>query len=82
MKKTLALVALCTVVAAPAFAAPAGHHRHYPSSVASGIDGYGRGPSWQGEPTDNLPIWRNGYYQGNDPDQFIRSQLMRDPRDH
>ena len=88
MKKTLALVALCTVVAAPAFAASSGHHRHEPSGLvgasgaagpASGVDGYGRGPYWQGEPTDNLPIWRYGYYQGNDPDQFIRSQLMRDP---
>ena len=37
------------------------------------------GPYWQGEPTDRLPIWRYGYYQGNDPDQFIRSQMMRDP---
>ncbi len=36
-------------------------------------------PYWQGEPTDRLPIWRYGYYQGNDPDQFIRSQMMRDP---
>jgi hypothetical protein len=38
-------------------------------------------PYWQGEPTDRLPIWRYGYYQGNDPDQFIRSQMMRDPVD-
>jgi hypothetical protein len=36
-------------------------------------------PYWQGEPTDRLPIWRYGYYQGNDPDPFIRSQMMRDP---
>jgi hypothetical protein len=42
--------------------------------------GHGSGPYWQGEPTDYAPIWRNGYYQGNDPDQFIRGQLMRDPR--
>jgi hypothetical protein len=44
-----------------------------------GNGGFGSGPYWQGEPTDWLPIWRNGYYQGNDPDQFIRSQIMRDP---
>jgi hypothetical protein len=46
----------------------------YPGSKA-----YGARPYWQGAPTDRLPIWRNGYYQGNDPDQFIRLQLMRDP---
>jgi hypothetical protein len=42
--------------------------------------GYGARPYWQGTPTDRLPIWRYGYYQGNDPDNFIRSQLMRDPK--
>jgi hypothetical protein len=36
-------------------------------------------PYWRGEPTDYRPIWRYGYYQGNDPDQFIRGQIMRDP---
>jgi hypothetical protein len=41
--------------------------------------GYGTGPFYQGTPNDRLPIWRNGYYQGNDPDQFIRGQIMRDP---
>jgi hypothetical protein len=41
--------------------------------------GYHTHPYWQGEPTDRLPIWRYGYYQGNDPDNFIRLQLMRDP---
>ena len=45
-----------------------------------GSGGRGDGPNWQGSLTDNLPIWRHGYYQGNDPDQFIRGQLMRDPR--
>jgi hypothetical protein len=24
----------------------------------------------------------DGYYQGTDPDPFIRSQLMRDPTNH
>ncbi|HLK81600.1 MAG TPA: hypothetical protein VKT99_08905 [Xanthobacteraceae bacterium] len=42
------------------------------------IHSYGH-PYWQGEPTDHRPIWRFGYYQGNDPDQFIRGQIMRDP---
>ena len=86
-----ATAALAAAISAlPAEAASHRHHRHYPSSLngaygaagpVSGFDGYGTGPYWQGEPTDNLPIWRYGYYQGNDPDSFIRSQLMRDPRD-
>jgi hypothetical protein len=85
-----AAAALATaIVALPAEAASHRHHRHYPSSLngaygaagaVSGFPGYGTGPYWQGEPTDNLPIWRYGYYQGNDPDPFIRLQLMRDPR--
>ncbi len=33
------------------------------------IHSYGH-PYWQGEPTDHRPIWRFGYYQGNDPDPF------------
>jgi hypothetical protein len=40
----------------------------------------GQRPNWQGSLSDNLPIWRRGYYQGDDPDHFIRSQLMRNPR--
>jgi len=44
-----------------------------------GSGGPGDGPYWQGEPTDHRDIWRFGYYQGNDPDNFIRGQLMRDP---
>jgi hypothetical protein len=80
-----AAAALAAAISAlPAEAASHRHQRHHPSSLngaygAAGRDGYGTGPYWQGEPTDNLPIWRNGYYQGNDPDPFIRSQLMRDP---
>jgi hypothetical protein len=81
-----AAAALATVVLAlPAQAA----HRHYSPSYAGPpafaepdvLSGAHRsGPYWQGEPSDHLPIWRYGYYQGNDPDQFIRGQLMRDPR--
>jgi hypothetical protein len=46
-----------------------------------GIDsgGWGTGPFWQGVPTDRRPIWRYGFYQGNDPDPFIRREIMRDP---
>ena len=63
-----------------ALPAQAAHYRHYSHAhLYSGSKGYGTGPHWQGEPTDRRPIWRYGYYQGNDPDQFIRGQIMRDP---
>jgi hypothetical protein len=62
--------------------AQAAHHRNQ-FYAYRGIDarsgGFGAGPYWQGEPTDRRPIWRYGWYQGNDPDQFIRFQIMRDP---
>jgi hypothetical protein len=45
---------------------------------ARGDPGPGNGPIWQGEPTDRNSIWRRGYYRGNDPDNRIRQQLMRD----
>ena len=65
---------LATVtLALSAEAASARVYRHY-------VPSYGGWPYWQGEPTDRLPIWRYGHYQGNDPDNFIRSQLMRDPQ--
>ena len=70
----MAVLALASaILALPAEAASPRHHRHY------ALSGYGTRPFWQGEPTDRLPIWRYGYYQGNDPDNFIRLQLMRDP---
>ena len=60
--------------------ARAEHYRHHSTAPSSNnFRDYGSRPYWQGEPLDRLPIWRNGYYQGNDPDQFIRGQLMRDP---
>jgi hypothetical protein len=62
------------ILTLPAQAAP---YRTYAYDGRSG--GFGSGPYWQGEPTDRLPIWRYGYYQGNDPDPFIRGQIMRDP---
>jgi hypothetical protein len=74
---TAAGAAIC--LALPAEAARYGHYSQPHVYADSGSKGYGSGPYWQGGPTDHLPIWRNGYYQGNDPDQFIRLQLMRDP---
>jgi hypothetical protein len=71
---TAAAVLATTILALPAEAGSPGRDRHYaPGS-------YGTRPYWQGTPMDRLPIWRYGYYQGNDPDNFIRSQLMRDPK--
>jgi len=54
------------------------HSAHH-GPFRPGPDGFGARPYWQGEPEDRLPIWRYRYYQGNDPDHFIRSQMMRDP---
>jgi hypothetical protein len=45
---------------------------------ARGDPGWGNGPYWQGEPADRLPIWRHNHYRGNDPDNRVRQQLMRD----
>jgi hypothetical protein len=64
------------LVTLPAQAAPYRAHS-YAYDGTSG--GFGSGPYWQGEPTDRRPIWRYGAYQGNDPDPFIRGQIMRDP---
>jgi hypothetical protein len=63
----------------PAQAQQDRHHSYVHVSRADS-GGRGSGPFWQGEPTDRLPIWRFGFYQGNDPDPFIRSQIIRDPR--
>jgi hypothetical protein len=64
------------LVTLPAQAAPYRTHS-YAYDGTSG--GFGSGPYWQGEPADRRPIWRYGAYQGNDPDPFIRGQIMRDP---
>jgi hypothetical protein len=70
-----AAAVLATAIVAPtAEAASTRQSRHYAPSD------YGTRPYWQGTPMDRLPIWRYGYYQGNDPDNFIRLQLMRDPK--
>jgi hypothetical protein len=88
-----ATAALCLTL--PAEAATKSHHRNalrwaYAGVGASdlrtdlrgGNGGFQTGPYRQGTPSDNLPIWRRGFYQGNDPDQNIRLQLMRDPRNY
>ena len=71
-----AAAALSTVLMS--LPAQAQHQRYHLYGHRLGVDsgGYGTGPYWQGEPTDRLPIWRYGYYHGNDPDQFIRGQIM------
>ena len=59
--------------------AQAAHYRSHFYTYDGRSGGFGTGPYWQGEPTDRRPIWRYGYYQGNDPDPFVRGQIMRDP---
>jgi hypothetical protein len=80
---TTAAVAM-TMLGLPAQAAVNhGHHARlapYGGDTRSG--GFGTGPYWQGEPADHRSIWRYGYYQGNDPDQGIRFDLMRDGRNY
>jgi hypothetical protein len=74
----MTLLATATL-ALPAEAASPRHNRHRDLAKP---DSYHARPYWQGTPQDRLPIWRYGYYQGNDSDNFIRLQLMRDPPNH
>jgi hypothetical protein len=74
-----AAAAVTTAFLSPAQAANYRDQFYAYQPIGPGSGGFGTGPYWQGEPTDRLPIWRYGYYQGNDPDQFIRGQIMRDP---
>ena len=75
-----AAAAVLAMLAPTADAASTRHHRPAPSGhVARPFSGYYARPWWQGTPSDRLPIWRYGYYQGNDSDPFIRLQMMRDP---
>ena len=71
---TAALLAAATLALRAEAASPR-HNRHASPH-------YPVRPYYQGTPQDRLPIWRYGRYQGNDPDNFIRSQLMRDPPNH
>jgi hypothetical protein len=79
---TFAAAAAVLATAALALPAQAAHYRHHSAAPLVGNGGFGTGPYVQGEPTDHRAIWRNGYYQGNDPDQGIRFDLMRDGRNY
>ena len=72
--------ATATVLAMMLLALPAeaAHHHRYGGGLGLVSGGYSARHYTQGTPSHG-PIWRYGYYQGNDPDPFIRSQLMRDP---
>lgn len=54
------------------------HGSMFTYNPVRGDPGPGNGPYWQGEPADRLSVWRRGHYRGNDPDNGIRRQLMRD----
>ena len=54
----------------------------YVNGILPNGEVYSAWHSDQGTPMDRLPIWRRGYYQGNDPDSRIRFNLMRDGRGH
>jgi hypothetical protein len=78
---TAAVVFATAILALPAQAAP--YHRHNaPHARIFGSGGFGNGPYWQGTAMGHGAIWRNGYYQGNDPDPGIRFDLMRDGRNY
>jgi hypothetical protein len=51
--------------------------------ICNANDGIADTSSTGGALSDSVscPYWQGGYgyYQGSDPDQFIRSQMMRDP---
>jgi hypothetical protein len=87
--RTLVCSSAAALLALPAQAASS-HARPYSAArhVASrdlpngGNGGFLTGPWRQGTPMDNDPIWRRGFYQGNDPDQGIRFDLMRDGRNY
>jgi hypothetical protein len=79
-----AVVFTTAILALPAQAAL--HHRNHANHLAyaglAGSGGFGTGPYSQGTSTGHRPIWRNGYYQGTDPDVGIRFDLIRDGRNY
>jgi hypothetical protein len=83
----IAAVIVTTVIATPIQAStrnrlpPSWYDAHgsmLTYNPARGDPGPGNGPVWQGEPTDRESVWRRSHYRGNDPDNRIRQQLMRD----
>jgi opacity protein-like surface antigen len=87
--RSMIFAAMTAAVAMASLALPAQAAVHYgrharfaPYGGDARSGGFGTGPYWQGEPTDHHSIWRYGYYQGNDPDQGIRFELMRDGRNY
>ena len=79
---SIAMLGLMPIQAAAESQCPPNLYDRYGCTLsynpARGDPGPGNGPSWQGEPTDRDSIWRRSYYRGNDPDNRIRLQLMRD----
>jgi len=78
-------LAAMSVISLPAQAAQRTGHSRAPVAVSTGLNGsggFGTGPYWQGTARGGGPIWRNGYYQGDDPDPGIRLNLMRDGRNY
>ena len=84
MTKLVALAALTFVLVAglAPVAASSQPYDRFGSTLeynpARGSPGPGNGPEWKGYPSDHNTVWRNGRYRGNDPDENIRRQLMRD----
>jgi hypothetical protein len=78
----LLLPALMPIQASAAAPCPPGWTDRFGCTLeynpSRGDPGPGNGPIWQGEPGDHQSIWRRGYYRGNDPDNGIRGQIMRD----
>ena len=79
-------IAITAVVLIAASSAMAGKNQNIRNVYANGVlptgEVYSTEIYHQGTPMERLPIWRRGYYQGNDPDARIRLNLMRDGRSH
>jgi hypothetical protein len=77
-----AAVVLIPIYAFAQYQLPPGWYDSHGSMLmyhpSRGSPGPGNGPAWQGEPTDRASVWRHNRYRGNDPDNRIRQQIMRD----
>ncbi|MFN3659491.1 MAG: hypothetical protein ACK4UO_19775 [Pseudolabrys sp.] len=81
MRTLMAGFALVAVTAAPALAASWNAPTHNRSAyVEPGYDAYAAAPMMEAPVVGmaSPPVFAYGDYQGNDPDPFIRQQLMRD----